>query len=281
MHYKISEIAHMLGITPQSIRFYEKYGISPGSVNAENGYRTYDLGSIYTLLNCRQYQNCGFTVAETSQMLSCQEPEAIRRSYEEKEAELERSIALEQRILRRMRELSRQLSTAQDNVGQMVTVTNPDFAAVLYSFRHRESRIPQSAARTISSWGRYMPLAGIMLYFAGYALEHPAKLRHSGFLMEREDAAFLGLDREAGVFSLPPRKCLYTIVSGRAQNGPVAEDFSQVFEQLRVRGVVPAAPPFSRGIVSLDRLGAQQYLTELWIPLEPMDVPPLPDISGT
>ncbi len=268
MRYRISEISRLLGISPQSIRFYEKYGIVPCDVDKHNGYRTYDMSSIYTLLNSRQYQNCGFTVAETSELLQSGSVDLVRREYEEKSVEMEFHIGLQSRYLRRMREISAQLLTAEANVGQMVTVTSPDFVAVLYSFHNREERIPPDMAQKVSRWGKYMPLSGIMLYYSGYCQEEPALSRHSGFLMERRDAAFLGLERDEGVLSLPSRKCLYTIVEGMAQGGPVTEDFAPVFQHLRERRITPAAPPFTRGIVSLDRINTQRYLTEMWIPLE-------------
>ena len=174
MRYRIGEISRLLGISPQSIRFYEKYGILAGAINEENGYRWYDIGSIYTLLSSRQYQNCGFSLGEASEMLRCSTAAQARKAYKKKERELEFQIQLQERYLRRMREISGQLATAEENAGQLSTVMSPDFCAVLYSFHNREERISEEMAQKVSRWGRHMPLAGIMLYYTDYLSENPA-----------------------------------------------------------------------------------------------------------
>ena len=86
--------------------------------------------------------------------------------------------------------------------------------------------------------------------------------------MEQRDAEFLGLEEDRDLICLHSRKCLYTIVKGSAKGGEVTQDFAGVFRLLRERGVTPAAPPFTRGIISLDRFAEQRFFTEMWIPLE-------------
>ena len=44
--YKISQIAKLLGLSSDTIRFYEKKGLVHPSENPDNQYREYDLDNI-------------------------------------------------------------------------------------------------------------------------------------------------------------------------------------------------------------------------------------------
>ncbi|MBQ4266335.1 MAG: MerR family DNA-binding transcriptional regulator, partial [Clostridia bacterium] len=43
MHYTISEMSKLLGVTTHMLRYYEKIGIIRPVVNPENGYRYYSV----------------------------------------------------------------------------------------------------------------------------------------------------------------------------------------------------------------------------------------------
>ena len=55
--YKISQIAKLLGLSSDTIRFYEKKGLVHPSVNPDNLYREYDLDNILELLDIIYYRH--------------------------------------------------------------------------------------------------------------------------------------------------------------------------------------------------------------------------------
>lgn len=55
--YKISQIAKLLGLSSDTIRFYEKKGLVHPSVNPDNQYREYDLDNILELLDIIYYRH--------------------------------------------------------------------------------------------------------------------------------------------------------------------------------------------------------------------------------
>lgn len=263
MRYRISEVSKMLGISPQTIRFYEKYGITPREKDAANGYRSYDLSSIYTLLVGRQYQNCGFTLSETAELLRSLEVDYVQSQYERKVKEMERELDWYKRVHVRASEIAAQLKTVHDNAGQFITVYCPDFVGVVYSTSRRNDRLTPEAMETISKWGGQMPLTGFLLLF-----DETAQKRKAGFIASLEDAVFLGVDKDPNVFRLPSRKCIYSVLTGDASKREVSAYFEETYARLRREGIQAVDVPFGRGIVTVDRLNKQKYYTEFWIPVE-------------
>lgn len=60
----IGELAEAVGLTSQTIRFYERRGLLPAPHRAANGYRAYDDSSVFRVLFIRSAQSAGLTLAE-------------------------------------------------------------------------------------------------------------------------------------------------------------------------------------------------------------------------
>ena len=65
----IKELAEKTGLTPQTIRFYEKEGFLDTRYirRRENNYRDYSEDAVRHLLNLKAGQAAGFTLAELKQ----------------------------------------------------------------------------------------------------------------------------------------------------------------------------------------------------------------------
>lgn len=67
--YSIGEIAKLMGLSVQTIRYYSNIGlITPCFVNPETGYRFYDAKSFSPLDRAKYFQKLGFTLAEVKEM---------------------------------------------------------------------------------------------------------------------------------------------------------------------------------------------------------------------
>ena len=56
--YRTSEVAEMIGIHPNTVRFYEKWGLITKTVREENGYRVFNDQHIYQI----QVARLGFEI---------------------------------------------------------------------------------------------------------------------------------------------------------------------------------------------------------------------------
>ncbi|WP_291379388.1 heavy metal-responsive transcriptional regulator [Demequina sp.] len=65
----IGELSHAVGVTSQTIRFYEREGLLPAPRRTANGYRTYDDSSVSRVLFIRGAQSAGLTLAEIGSVI--------------------------------------------------------------------------------------------------------------------------------------------------------------------------------------------------------------------
>ena len=67
---KISELGSKTGLSPHTIRFYEKHGLIEASVRSESGYRYYNDADVRRAEFVKTARNIGFSLDDISQLLS-------------------------------------------------------------------------------------------------------------------------------------------------------------------------------------------------------------------
>lgn len=67
---KISELGSRTGLSPHTIRFYEKQGLIEASERSESGYRYYSESDVRRAEFVRTARNIGFSIDDISQLLS-------------------------------------------------------------------------------------------------------------------------------------------------------------------------------------------------------------------
>ena len=70
MKYRISEVAKLLDLSSEAIRYYETKGIIQPERDEETGYRYYGGWDIHMLIRARTYRQLGYTLDETADLLN-------------------------------------------------------------------------------------------------------------------------------------------------------------------------------------------------------------------
>jgi DNA-binding transcriptional MerR regulator len=100
---RAAEIARITGVSPDTVRYYERRGLLPRVPRDVNGYRRYPEWTARRIIVIRRALDAGFTIAELSQILRqrdaggvpCRQVLAIGRDrLGELERRIERMIAL-------------------------------------------------------------------------------------------------------------------------------------------------------------------------------------------
>lgn len=66
----IGEVERAIGISRDTVRYYEREGLIAGPPRLENNYKEYSADTVERLRFIRQVQELGFTLAEIRQLLS-------------------------------------------------------------------------------------------------------------------------------------------------------------------------------------------------------------------
>ncbi|WP_165988191.1 heavy metal-responsive transcriptional regulator [Streptomyces sp. YIM 98790] len=70
---RIGSLAHAAGVSPKTVRFYEKAGLLPEPPRTPSGYRDYPPEAADRLVFIRRAQGAGFSLAEIRDMLRLRE----------------------------------------------------------------------------------------------------------------------------------------------------------------------------------------------------------------
>lgn len=109
---KIGELAELAGTTPRAVRHYHAEGLLPEPRRQPNGYRSYGVRELITLVKIKKLRDAGLSLAEVRDVITAPPGSGAWRSAM---IIAERRVADEERRLRRLRrELRRQLETELD-----------------------------------------------------------------------------------------------------------------------------------------------------------------------
>lgn len=117
------ELARICGVSPDTIRHYERVGVLPAAVREANGYRRFPPDSIERVLLVRKALAIGFSLEELARILRQRDAGTppcrnVRAMVGEKLADLDRQIAemisMRDEMARLLEEWDAKLSTTRD-----------------------------------------------------------------------------------------------------------------------------------------------------------------------
>jgi DNA-binding transcriptional MerR regulator len=105
---QIGTVGERVGLTVDTIRFYERNALLPRAPRTQGGFRQYGESDVETLGFIRRVQNLGFTLREVRDLLELRrnrlQPCApVRRRLEEKLVDVQRKLADLQKLKHELR----------------------------------------------------------------------------------------------------------------------------------------------------------------------------------
>lgn len=102
--YKTSQLAKILGLSRDALRYYEEQGIIKPKKKEDNNYREYDFYDIYTLMVMDFYKKRSLSIREVKKLQVGSEIEELETLLESKSEELEIEINNKIHMLQKIRE---------------------------------------------------------------------------------------------------------------------------------------------------------------------------------
>lgn len=100
--FTVSQVAAMLGLGIDAVRFYEKKGLVHPQINPENRYRMYSLYQIMELLDVSYYRSLGMSISEIRSISEDCDEERLIDLLREKRQQTQRKLRYEQQMLKRI-----------------------------------------------------------------------------------------------------------------------------------------------------------------------------------
>lgn len=205
MHYRINEVASMLGISPQTLRFYEQYGVMLHERVGDGNYRQYGDDSIDALMTLRKYRNCGFTVAQTAKIVMEQNMMETAEILDQQANKLLWQAEMNRRIAAKMRENAKQLRQIQEGINEVELCRSQQMYMIPVR-TEAEENLSANVMKQIGDIVAWLPL----LKWAAWLQKGQASVGN-GFIVQEEDAVFLGIDQWKKSIKLPSTMCFQCV----------------------------------------------------------------------
>ena len=118
--YSISQVARMLGLGIDAVRFYEKKGLVHPQVNPQNRYRMYSLYQIMELLDVSYYRSLGMSIEQIQQLYESSNEEQLMELLDKLlGGNKYRLFRYEQQLLKRIEHVGRMAARIRERDGEI------------------------------------------------------------------------------------------------------------------------------------------------------------------
>ncbi len=135
MKYSIGEFSELLGITIDTIRLYETYGIISPIKDHKSNYRYFDDLDARNLLMSRWYRSLNFSLKNSAKFTLESDCEEIYQEIWKKQKSLELEIEEKQYLLNRINAIETEFKNLKRTLGQYKIVKKPKIYRIKQTFQ--------------------------------------------------------------------------------------------------------------------------------------------------
>ena len=231
MSYSIKQVAAMLGISAQTLRFYERYGIEAGKRDEESGYRNYSHAGVDELMSIRKYRNCGFTLADAAKAMKTDKPDGVADMLLRQRDELEKELTYKRLVMQKLQTVAAQVRRRAE--GMWMTQVGPLLCCRVLN---QERKPDNDGYRKLGYWAQWLPMAQWTLF-----VSPDFSQRFYGFSIEAESADVCEIERDEYCFDTEQQTCVCRYVTWSAQSQELYDVVCLLLEQMRAEHGSPAA----------------------------------------
>ena len=261
--FKIGETARLVGLSPETIRYYEKKQIIRPRKESGSGYRQFDILDVCILSKARAYLHYGFSLEEAQELLCASSTDDILLRLETQERTVEEHIAAEQA---KLLSLQRKISDLHDllaNIGKFSIRKRPALLCCPVFEDRRPIKgqpfPPPLAENQIFTF----PYLEFSLKNGSYTCPDTYRV---GMAIRADDAAHLDPNVVKQLRFLPEVPCLYTALT-MCTSDHYARVLQASLDHLARKSVTPRGNIICRTVTVHRENAAYRYYRDAWIPI--------------
>ncbi len=270
MKYKIGEVGHILGISPDLLRHYEKKGIVHPEKDRTNDYRYYEPWDINFLMDCIWYKGFQFTLEQVSHIITDSTAQEVAEQMDQKVVQLRDQIRRNELLVRRAREHRADLSRLDSQVGQCILRDSPEI--VRYINRRGDLYETGPEYQLISqTWLEYMPFTHRCFELPVAAISRDESHTHVnwGFSLTPDYVRELSVNVEPPLECLNSQRCIYTVFTSAGKDRFSPHHLQYVLQYAAEHHLTPEGYVRGNLLASLQYHGQLTGFFEAWIPYRP------------
>jgi len=266
MQYKIGDVARILGISTDLIRYYEEKGVVKPKKNRENNYRYYDAWDVNFLIDCLWYKKMGFGIDEIAKMTNVETYDDLIGKLSAQGDEIFKAVQHRQMLLKRIRNHTESVMRIKDFLGICDMRENKEFVYYLnrYNYEYDNSPAIQKLNR---QWESYMPFSKRLFVIPEKDVLGEMKNTAWGFSLGMDYAKTFGIRAESPVSHRMPELCIHSAFQSSGKNDftPHHIDFMRTFA--RQNGLTLCGSAFGYLVCSVLENGMLTGYFEAWLPV--------------
>ena len=267
MKYKIGDVAKILGISPDLLRYYQKKGVVKPTTGENNNYRYYDAWDINFLIDCLWFKNFGFGIEQTAKLVSDSSYEEVLSDMETRRAEIQASIRHEQMLLERAEQYFSAMGRVRTMMGRCDLVYSPEFYRYLNRFNHDYENI-DGLQELSQEWLQYMPFVSRCFEITQADLEQKTDNYAWGFAMGMDFVEKLRVPLEPPVAHLPSQPSVHALFTSSGKTDFSPKHLQFVLDYVAEHGLTITGNARGNLICSVMNGDRLTGYFEVWLPVE-------------
>lgn len=266
MNYKIGEVAKLLGMTTEGIRYYENSGIINPQKQDNSNIRHYNAWDIHMLVRVRSYSQIGFSLADISNMINHQDEFELDAALANSEEAIQAEIIHKLNILKYVRQIKSMTKTAQEMLGKYRIEYSPAF----YRLEMEEGYILNTTPfyeTLIHEWIAKAPFVFTSALFPKAELDMNEEHYTIGFAIKDEFAEYLKVEENEYVKYYPSRLCVNTTIESNSAKHLSPKILKEAIQYIHSQGLSLTDDVFSRVVMIHKDQNIYGDLHQVWLPV--------------
>lgn len=272
MRYKIGDVARILGISPDLIRYYEEKGVISPAKDPLNNYRYYDTWDINFLIDCLWYKNFGYGIEQVAHIVSNSTYSELLDILKARGDEIEAALRYQQLLLERIRKYTENLEALRGFIGKCDIRRNAEF--VRYLNRYNRMYDYDDELQAVSrEWLKYMPFSRRYFEVPEDNVLGEGDDYAWGFSMAMTYVREFNLEIRPPVVYMPSRLCIHSAFTSTGKDRFTARHLDFLKEYAEEHGLKVAGCAFGNLACSVIENGETTGFFEVFLPIEEPEAP--------
>lgn len=234
---QIGEISKILGVKPETIRYYEQEQIVSPQRKKSGTFREYGIWELFDLLECRRFREMDFSIKDVKRLLKADNWDELIKMLSQKQFDLYAEANQKLLLATEMKALTDRISNAFLNIGNYWFKAEPEKIGIHLTERNgRRYADLDTNNLCLQSWlSRHSFVSTYMHILVEDIIEH--RDRNEWFLCtNREQFELLGLP-EQEVFHIPEQVYLHTVLDIGGKEDTTLKMLEPVLSYVKNRGI--------------------------------------------
>lgn len=262
--YKIGDVAKILGISADSMRYYEKMGIVKPYKVKSNDYRYYEAWDINFIIDCLWFKQFGFGMKEIAQMVSSISYDELEDTLRIASRQLREELSFQKMLLSRLEEQVNHLEVSKTLLNQCDIQDSPE--VVYYLNRHGYLYDDTPEIQQLSKqWLPYLSFGKRFFYTTEI---DTCDALSWGFSMDKIYASELKLDQSPLVYPLSHDRCIHSVFKKAGKYGISAQSLRYIVDYANREGIRLHGSAYGQLLCSVREDDTMTGYFEVWLPIQ-------------